>query len=85
MIFRDRVGGGGKEKSSAVPLCRCITDGGRRDLEWSVSAESGEVGDTGRKEDSEEAFVVEALKGWAVSVPAMAGGGREKEVSSEER
>lgn len=85
MIFRDRVGGGGKEKSSAIPLCRCTTDGGRRDLEGSVSAESGEVGDTGRKEDSEEDFVVEALKERAVSVPAIAGGGREKAVSSKKR
>lgn len=84
MILRDRVGGGGNEKSLAA-LGRCVTDDRGRDVAWSSGANAGDVGDVGWYEDSEDDCVVEALEDRASSAPAMAGGGREKDVSSEER
>ncbi len=59
MIFRDLVGGGGKEKSSTVVLSRWVVGARRRDLAWSAVVVRGEVGDAGWYEDSEEDLLVE--------------------------
>ncbi len=54
-------------------------------MSWSAAADAGDVGEAGWYDDSEDDFGVEALVERAVSAPAIAGGGREKDISREER
>lgn len=81
MIFRDRVGGGGKAKESLLGVC--ATEDRRRILTTSLGGRTGDLGDDGWYEEPVESLV-EAVEGRDSPPPATAGGGSSKDIWREE-
>jgi hypothetical protein len=73
MIFRDRVGGGGRAKTS-LDGAACAREERRRILTNSLAGMAGDLGDVGRYEEAEDEALVEAHVGRDSALPTAGGG-----------